>query len=215
MPELNVDSMRQTATAALVASHNCGVLLQTLAGRADLLGYQDAETHLTSALDAAQQERNSWLSVARTLDQVTADVENCPSSEVQDARDLALWTGRLAHADPSWTIATSPTQSPREAEDLAPDREHATAVITAVHEACDALAQLSQAQASQARAAGRSGRYLVPASWLPDYSETSRRFVSAPAHRMSNILAAYDQTRRTSSHAQRAMAHIADAEPGT
>ncbi len=159
--------MRRTAAASIVTAHNCGVLLRSLETRPELLGYEQSGSQLADAFQAAEYARDAWLSVARSLDHVVADVENCPAPEVQDVHDLALWTGRLAYADPRWSVASSPGAVPRPIGGLAADHERAILVVAAVHHASEALAMLSQPQARQTRDADHSGRFIVPAQWLP------------------------------------------------
>ena len=61
---------------------------------------------LVQAAEAAGRARSRWLAVAHALDQITTDTQDHLSQAAVGANDLALWTGRLAYADPSWTLAS-------------------------------------------------------------------------------------------------------------
>src|SRR6266567_3058149 len=53
---------------------------------------------------------------ARTADSGTAGL----SASLLRAGDLAVCTGRLAYADPAWTVSSGPGHQPRSPQDLAP-----------------------------------------------------------------------------------------------
>ena len=63
------------------------------------------------AADTVGRMRTRWLGGAHALDQVTASNQDQPSPVGAVAGDLALWTGRLAYANPSRTLASGPTRA--------------------------------------------------------------------------------------------------------
>jgi hypothetical protein len=96
-----------------------------------------------------------------------------PGAGRREARDLALWTGRLAYADPQWTLASGPNQPARPVSDLAPGSREAALVVAAVHHASDSLHQLAEVHQAKARSAARAGRFFVPTRSLPESDESS------------------------------------------
>ena len=107
-PGLTVTSARQAAETSTVTSHNCALIARALAAASH--GTSPAiSADLTAAADAARQASGSWYQIARALRQVTTDTRGHLSPAAAEARDLALWTGRLAYTDPTWTLAAAPT----------------------------------------------------------------------------------------------------------
>jgi hypothetical protein len=99
-PEMNVSSLHQVAAASTVTSHNCEVLLKTLADRTGQPEFGPLSAQLSAAAEAARRTRQTWLSNAHAVDHITTDTRGHVSQGATEARDLALWTGRLAYADP-------------------------------------------------------------------------------------------------------------------
>ena len=100
-PGMSVNALRQSAAASTLTSYHCQILLRSLARGQRLAG--EPGTALRAAAEAAGRARTRWLGLARALDQVTTTSQQQPSPVAAEAGDLALWTGRLAHADPGWT----------------------------------------------------------------------------------------------------------------
>ena len=94
---MSVNSLRQTAAASTLTSHHCEALLRSLSHRHRIAG----EPAIT------------WRAAADALDQVTASNQDQPSTVAAAAGDLALWTGRLAYANPAWTLASGPAPAAR------------------------------------------------------------------------------------------------------
>src|SRR5271165_6551396 len=102
-PHLTADSLRQVAATSTVTSHHCEILLRTLAARtADTAGLSAS---LARAADAAGRARTGWLHLARALNQVDTDTMRHLAPTTGEPADLALGTGRLAYADPAWTLS--------------------------------------------------------------------------------------------------------------
>jgi len=110
-PGVSVNSLRQTAAASTLASHHCEILLRSLARGQRMAG--EPGIALRSAADAIGRMRTSWLGIAHALDQAASSNQEQPSPVATAAGDLALWTGRLAYANPGWTLASGPALAAR------------------------------------------------------------------------------------------------------
>ncbi len=110
---MTVDSLRQSAGCATVISHNCEILLRGLAARAAAHGDAPLHAGLQESADAAGNARDAWLHAARAWSQITTDTCGAISPAAGESADLALWTGRLAYADPGWTLQRGPSQALR------------------------------------------------------------------------------------------------------
>lgn len=210
-PSLNAESLRYAAAASVAASHNCAVLLRTLASSPAAPRSGDDQARFAEAAKAAGQARDSWLRVARALDLVTSDMRAHVSADASDARELALWTGRLAYADPAWTPASGPRQTAREPAKLAATPGEASLVLAAVHHASDSLQHLVAAHHQQAWLAARAGRFLVPTRSLSDDYDIPRPYAAAPPDRAGAVLSAYEAAHSASIEATTAVATVATA----
>ena len=161
-PDLNVESLRLAAAASVAATDNCTIMLSALAEAPGIAQPHETEAELAQAIGTAIQARDSWLSVAHALGEFTSDVPGDISAEAADAHDLALWTGRLAHAETTWTPAHSPGRQVRPAAELAARPETVAMVGAAVHHASDSLRHLAAVHHQQAQIAARGRRLLVP-----------------------------------------------------
>ena len=179
-PGLTADSLRQVAATSAVISHNCEILLGSLAARiGDNSGLGVCLLEAAEAAEAAGRARNGWVQVAHALDRVTTDTRGLPSQAAAESGDLALWTGRLAYADPQWGLASGPASERRSPGSLAPGRASIPPAVSAVHHACDTLAGLARAEREQVRAAGAARRILVPTRSLPERIDIPRPFAPA------------------------------------
>ncbi len=151
----------------------------------------------------------AWLQTARAWYMVTTDTRGTIAPAAAEAADLALWTGRLAYADPSWTMTLGPSQPARTPQDLAPEPADLPAVVAAVHQACQTMTSIAAADYTQVRAATQAGRLLVPTRSLPESFDIPQRFALASRDRVSALLAAYDDAGTTSAHATEAVASAA------
>jgi hypothetical protein len=193
-PEMSVTSLHQVAAASTVISYNCEVLLKTLAARTDEPGFGPLSAQLSVAAEAARRARQTWLSNAHALDQITTDTRGHLSPGATEARDLALWTGRLAHSDPRWTPASGPAQRARPPASLAQRADQVAAVIGAAHHVSDTLTLIAQAEREQIRAAAWTGRIYVTTRSLSDKVNIPRPFARAPRERVDRLLAHYRDT---------------------
>jgi hypothetical protein len=209
MPEANADTLRHAASASMAAQHNCGLILHILASHPALAGHAADSARLEAAAAAADRSRDAWLTVARGLKLIISDTRGYLSPEVAGASDLAMWTGRLAYADPDWNLSSGPHHQARTAIQLAASQGDVGEVIAAIHHASDALSQLAQVHQQHARTAARQGRLLVSARTLPDRNELSRPYEAAPPDRTSLILSVYRDAQENSSEARTAVAEAA------
>jgi hypothetical protein len=186
-PRVTVNSLRQVAAASTITSHHCEIVLRSLAD-----GLEDADDGLRGGLiqaaEAAGQARTRWLAVAHSLDQVTTDTQKHLSQGAVGANDLALWTGRLAYADPSWTVAR---RAIRPSQNLVQQPEGLEWARHAVHQALESIARLARADGKQIRATANARRILVTSPPTSDAWEATLPFAPAPPERVDAILALY------------------------
>jgi len=205
-PDLTMESLRETAACATIISHNCQVLLDTLTRPAGQHPEPGLTASLAAAADAAGNARRAWLYAARGWDLITTDTRGTLSPAAAETADLALWTGRLAYADPAWTPDLGPSRTVRPAAQLT----ELPAVIAAVHHACETLTQVAAADHAQLTAAARTGRLLVPTRSLPEEFDIPHRFAPAPAARTQPLLTAYHDARTASAQATASTAVVAE-----
>jgi hypothetical protein len=208
-PALTADSLSHAATCSTVISHNCQILLATLAARAAQQGSERLADSLLGCADVGGQARTAWLHAARAWYRITTDTRGTITPASAETADLALWTGRLAYADPGWTPALGPSHATRTPQALAPDPSDLPAVVAAVHQACETLTQIAAADHGQIRAAADAGRLLVPTRSLPDRFDIPHPFAPAPHDRIAALLDAYHEAGTASAQAAVAAAAVA------
>jgi hypothetical protein len=158
---MSVTSWRRISASGGAASRHCQMLLDALSGQAAQLGDAGLSFRLELAARNAKASHGSWMLSARRLGEVMTDVRWRVSRAAIEAADLALLTGRLAHASPDWTPSSVASEPARAAADLAPAAGDVLTVLAAVHQAADGLASLGQANQSQVHAAAGVRRFLV------------------------------------------------------
>jgi hypothetical protein len=209
-PALTADSLRHAATCNTVISHNCQILLTTLAAaRAGQHGADRLVGSLLGCANTAIQTRAAWLHAARAWRRITTDTRGTITPAAAETAELALWTGRLAYADPRWTPALGPCHAERTPEALAPEPRDLPLVIAAVHQASETLTQIAAADQSQIHAAAEAGRLLVPTRSLPDRFDIPHPFAPAPRDRVMSLLDAYHEAGTASAQATAAIAALA------
>jgi hypothetical protein len=213
-PGMSAASLHQVAAAGTVVSHNCYVILKSLAARVELTGSGTVGAELLAAADAAERVRDQWREVAGTVDRIATDSRRYVSQAAAEARDLAVWTGRLAYADQDWTAASGPAKAVRPSQSLAPEPEHARMAVAAVHHASHTLTQIARAEHDEVRAAGQAGRILVTTRSLPDDFDIPRPFARAPQSRVDALLHRYRAAGAVSREATAAVAVVAEATQG-
>ena len=208
-PALTADSLSHAATCSTVISHHCEILLATLATRAGQHGSDVIADRLLGCADAAGQARAAWLHAARAWRRITTDTRGIITPAAAETADLALWTGRLAYADPNWTPALGPSHATRTPQALVPEPGDLPAVVAAVHQASQTLTQIAAADHSQIRGAAEAGRLLVPTRSLPDRFDIPHPFAPAPRDRIAALLDAYHDAGTASAQATAAVATVA------
>jgi hypothetical protein len=208
-PALTADSLSQSAVGSTAISHHCHVLLRALATRARQHRSSDLADRLSGCTEVAAQARVAWLHAARAWYRITTDTCGTIAPAAAETADLALWTGRLAYADPDWTPALGPAHATRAPEILAPEPGDIAAVVAAVHQASETLTRIAETDHDQIRAAAQARRLLVPTRSLPDHFDIPHPFAPAPPDRVDALLAAYDDAAARSAQATHAVATIA------
>jgi len=209
-PVLTVTSMRQIAATSTVINHNCEMLLRSLAS-AQLPNADPVTAELLESADAAARARASWLGIAEVLDNITTDTRDYVSPAAAESADLAIWTGRLAYADPQWTLGRRPAHPTQEPQRLALQPDDLQRVVAVAHQVSHTLARLAQAEQAQARAAAQSGRLLVPTRSLPESYDIPHPFACAPPDRVDALLVRYHDAASASAEATAAVARVATA----
>jgi len=210
-PALTMESLRESATYAIVISHNCQILLSALATSPQPRRAADLSAPLAEAADAAGDARQAWLQAVRAWHGLLTDTGGTISRAAKEAADLALWTGRLAYATPGWTPGAGPAHLPRPARDLAPRPADLQQVIAAVHHAQDTMTQLADTDHDQIRTASATGRLLMPVHTLPESFDIPYLYSPVPAASAEPLLAAYRDAHAASAQACARTATIAEA----
>ena len=179
-PELTADSMRHAAANYVVVSFNTETVYRILAARARQLGYQALIPGLDDAADHAGDGRRAWLAVAHAWDTMVTDSRGYLSRPAAEAGQLALWTGRLAYADPAWTPARRPSHAVRDPASLAPGPAELAEVASAMHYAADSLARAARTDLEAVGTAARAGRLYVTTRSLPAHYDVPRPYADAP-----------------------------------
>lgn len=202
-------SWYRIAAASTVTSHHCHVLYKVLAERA--AAGQDGELSgiLTRAASQADRAREYWLDSAREFRDIATDIQSYVSPAAAEAGDLALWTGKLAHADAHWTLSLGPGQPVRPAVSLAPHVGDVPGVVAAVHEASDALGTLATANLEQARQAVHGRRLLVATKSLPEKYDIPLRYSEPPEPYAASLIACCHDTAQKASQVAETGSEIA------
>ena len=210
-PEVSVASLHQVAAASTVTSHNCHVVLQTLTTGTAGRGSDRLQADLAEAAEAANHAQQAWRRVAGALDQVVTDGRGHLSPVAVETRDLAIWTGRLAYAEPEQAPSSGPRREIRPPESLMPAPQQVPLVVAAVHHACHTLTRLAWAQEGVIRTAAQAGRILVPARSLPDDLDIPHPYTQAPREHIDRLLSGYRIAGHASNRATIAVARAAQA----
>ena len=203
-------SWYRIAAASTVTSHHCHLLYSALAERT--AAEQDGKLSdiLMRAASQADRAREYWLDSAREFRDIATDIQNYVSPAAAEAADLALWTGKLAHADADWTLSIGPGQPARRAAGLAPHIGDVPGVVAAVHEASDALGMLATANLEQARQAARGHRLLVATRSLPEKYDIPLRYTEPPEPYAASLIACCHDTAQKAGQAAETGSEIAD-----
>jgi len=214
-PDLTAESMRHTAASCVVTSFNCEIILRSLARQAERAGYRHLVHDLEDAVNNTVGARQAWLAAARSWDDLTTESQGQLSEAAVEAGNLALWTGRLAYADPQWTPARGPVHALREPGSLAADPATFASVVSAVHYSADVLHRVAASSQDQVLAAAGAGRLYVPVRPGPGleyrFSRRPRQFTPVPGSRVEAVLATYARSAEASQRAVHAAGRLAEA----
>jgi len=205
---LTRETLRQTAGCCAISASNMQIMLTSLATDHREPCARFSAT-IAEAADAADRARAAWLTVTESWDSITTDTRGAMGSAGTEAASLALWTGRLAYANPHWTPDLGPLQPPRPAGELVADTHQLRGAMDATHHVCHTLAQVADADRDNVRVASMAGRLIVPTRSLPDGYDIPYRFAPAPPSSTAPLLSSYDQALQASAEATAAMAGIA------
>ena len=195
-PRMTADSLHRAAATSTVTSHHCEILLRSLAASTADGDMAELSVPLLRAADAAGRARAGWLGIAQALNQVATDTYRHLAPAPSEASDLTLCTGRLAYADPGWTLSSGPGHQPRPSRELAPEPGDIPLAVSAVHYACDAVTSLAYAERERVRTAATAARLLVPTKTLPDTMDIPRPYAPALPDRIDALLSLYQDTGR-------------------
>ena len=203
--------MRHAAASYVVVSFNTETVYRVLAARARQLGYHALVPGLDAAAGHADDSRRAWLAVAHVWDNMVTDTRGYLSRPAAEAGHLALWTGRLAYADPAWTPARSPSHAVRDPASLAPGPAELTEIASAMHYTADSLARAARTELDTVAAAGTAGRLYVTTRSLPAHYDVPRPYADAPRDRIADALAVYADAADTSQAMLRSAGDVAAA----
>jgi hypothetical protein len=211
-PELTADSMRHAAASNVVTSLNTETVYRVLAARARELGYRTLIPGLDAAADRAGDARRAWLAVAHVWDTMVTDTRGYLSRPAAEAGHLALWTGRLAYADPAWKPARGPSPAVRDPASLAPGPAAVTQIVSALHYTADSLARAACTDLDTIRTAASAGRLYVTTRSLPELQyDVPRPYAEAPQDRIDAAAAAYASAADTAQAVLHSAAQVAAA----
>jgi len=205
--QLTRETLRQTAGCCAISASNIQIMLTTLAtdhGKP----YARFSGSLAEAANAADRARAAWMTVTESWDSITTDTRGPMGEAGTEAAALALWTGRLAYANPHWTPDLGPRHPPRPACEFAGDTDHLRYALDAAHHVWHTLAEVADSDRRNVRSASMTGRLIVPTRSLPDGYDIPYRFAPALPSSTAPLLSSYDQALQTSTEATAAMAGI-------
>ena len=196
-PGMSVNALRQSAGASTLTSYHCQTLLRSLARGQRLAGNPGSHCGRQRRLPAGPHP------VARPHPCPGPGHHHQPAAITRrrEAGDLALWTGRLAHADPGWTPASRPPRSatPGEADSWQPGEM--AEVLAAVLDACDAMTRIAATDRRQVHALAGAGRLLAAAGPVPATLDMLGPVTPARADRIGALLTLYQYTAQASAEA--------------
>jgi hypothetical protein len=211
-PEFTAHSMRHAAANSVVTSLNTETVYRVLAAQARELGYHTLVPGLDAAADRAADARRAWLAAARIWDTVVTDTRHYLSRAAAEAGHLALWTGRLAYADPAWTPACGPSPAVRDPASLAPSPAAFTQIASALHYTADSLVRAARTDLDTLRTAASAGRLYVTTRSLPELQyDVPRPYAHAPLERIAAAVDAYADAADTCQAMLQSAAQVAAA----
>lgn len=185
-------SWQRTAQAAAITGHCSELILRQLAEPGIHPPTAAAvATSIEQAAQAASRSWRAWRDIAHDWDIFTTNRGTTFTPLAAEIGDLVLWAGRLAHNDPSWTPARSHASQLRPGADLTGTGTF-TAVVTALHNASDALTRIAAYASEHVRWAAARDHVYVPTRLLPAEDDVPYRYVPARPAMLDELLAHHD-----------------------
>jgi hypothetical protein len=185
-------SWQRTAQAAAITGHCSELILRQLAEPGIRPPTAAAVTTANEqAAQAASRSWRAWRAIGHDWDIFTTNRGAAFTPVAAEIGDLVLWAGRLVHTDPAWTPARRHASQLRRATDFAGDDE-ITAVITALHNASDALTRIAAHDRECVRWAAATDQVYVPTRLLPAEDDVPYRYTPARPAMLNELLAHYD-----------------------
>ncbi len=207
-PAQTTESLRHLTDHSAVTAWNCHRIFQALASGAECPEHLKAP--LRAAADAAGNACGAWLRAAQAWDAFTTDARGGLSRTAVSAEDLALWTGRLAHADPDWTPVLGQFAAPGPLPGLAATPADLRRAVAAAHHACDAISRLAASAGQQLETSAAAGRLIAPARNLPGHFDVRYALTQARSGAASPLITAYKDAEAGSARSAAAAAEIAE-----
>jgi hypothetical protein len=209
-PNVTSGAWQWMAQAAAVTSHLSELALRSLATRASQLpDVPVTEAQLTNAADRMIGMRAAWQKVDQMWDDIVTETRLLQTPAMAEASDLVLRMGRLVWDNPQWTPVRSDRSRRRTPVTLARGATGISAVVTAAHQAVDALARMAMTDIEAISAAEHAGRLYVPTRSLSDDYDVPRPFAPAPAAPCRALQDAYRGALDASTEAAQALDGLA------
>ena len=168
-PDLTSGGWQWMAQAAAVTSHLSELALRSLAERAGQLPAPagDHSPSCRARLMALAGMRTAWQQVGVMWNTIITERRLLATLAMSEASDLLLRMGRLVWDNPQWTPARADRGPRRDPGRPGPGPDAFTAVVSAAHQAADALARVAVTDTATVQAAAHAGRLFVPTRSLP------------------------------------------------
>jgi hypothetical protein len=211
-PDVTSGGWQWMAQAAAITSHLSELALRSLAVRAaELTGPPATPARLEDAADAMTGMRAAWQQVDLMWNTVITERRLMSTLAMSEASDLLLRMGRLVWDNPQWTPARADRGTRRDPAALAPGMAAFTAVMSAAHQAADALARVAITDTATVQAAAQAGRLYVPTRTLPTGYDVPRAFAPALTSTVLDLRDAYCGAAEASIRAARELDELAIA----
>jgi hypothetical protein len=211
-PDVTSGGWQWMAQAAAITSHLSELALRSLAVRAgELTGLAATPARLEDAADAVIGMRAAWQQVDLMWNTIITERRLMSTLAMSEASDLLLRMGRLVWDNPQWTPARAGRGTRRDPAALAPGRAAFTAVVSATHQAADALARVAITDTATVQAAAQAGRLYVPTRTLPTGYDVPRAFAPALIDTVLDLRDSYHGAAEASTRAAQKLDELAIA----
>jgi hypothetical protein len=200
-PVMTADSWQWTATAAAVACHVSGLMLQAqIDHHGSEAGAPGLGGELRLAAEATARACGRWRAAAAAWQQVMTETKGLTAPTVPDAGDLVVRLGRLAFGDPAWTPSAGSRTPVRDLTDRSADGVRFLVAVEAMHHAAEALARAGAADLRAVGTAVRASRLYVPTRTLPERYDVPYKFGHATPAQAAAVVDAYQAAREAAAH---------------